>query len=125
MKKLASVLQDSFFKKQLKIPEQVLNMIKSAGKNHGVPVTHEFATTVHRLYLYSIAKTLSERGRVCVPNLGVFRIKNRKPQRCFNIFTKKIQIVPGRKMVSFRQSNTLSQETVDSWKWKPRIKEPK
>lgn len=116
MKAMASVLQQPFFNYPIKVPTEVLSMIKTVGEKHGIPVTHEFAVTIHRLYVYSIAQTLREKGKVILPQIGMFKMKNYKPRRAFSVHTKSMQDLPGRKVVAFRQSHTLSKEKVNSWK---------
>jgi len=113
--KISSLVQEPFLRCRIKIPNEVLSMIKAVGQKHGVPVTDNFAATVHRLYIYSIAQVLQSKGRVAIPSVGIMRIKNMQPQ-LLNFRHTPNRYSRERKVVSFKQSPTLKRETVNSWR---------
>jgi len=115
MHKISSIVQEPFLRCRIKIPKEVLSMIKEVGQKHGVHVTNEFASTVHRLYIYSIAEVLRGKGRVAIPSVGVLRIKKAQARNFFHVHLQKIQYSPSRKVVSFKESPKLKQ-TINSWK---------
>ncbi len=58
----------------------------------------------------AIKGTLEKNGRVEIRGLGVFEVRERKARKLYNPLTKKMDMIPGKKVPFFKMSKKLKEK---------------